>query len=456
MMRAMNKRTLALIATIIGSGMVVLDGSVVNLALPSIQNSFQARFSDLQWIVSGFLLTLSSLILIGGSLGDIYGRKKIYLIGLYGFTAFSVVCALAPNTPTLIIARLLQGAFGALLVPGGLAIINTNFPTHQRGKAIGQWSAWLALVVPIGPLVGGYVINVASWRWIFLINLPLGLVCGYLGLKNFEEGRSPGKRRVDISGATLAALGLSGITYGLIEGPAASWGGFSLVALVIGLCLMPIFVWYEHRRQDPMLPLSLFTSRNFSGANLMTFAMYGALGGFTFILPIYLQTKMGYSAFVAGLGLLPISLLLLALSSRMGALCAKYGPRFFVTVGPLVVSLAIALLINYGPGDSFVSFLLPRILLFGLGMAIMVAPLTATVMSSVSDTSSGIASGINNAVARAAGLVVVALLGLAGAQNTYKFGAVFCAILAACGGLAAYLIIQNVVRQDKTQKGSTP
>lgn len=439
----MSRKSWALVATIIGSGMVILDGFVVNLALPSISRSFSAGFSDLQWIVDGYLLSLSALILVGGSLGDIIGRKKAYLIGLYGFTALSLLCALAPNSGLLITFRIVQGIFGALLVPGGLAIINTNFPRDERGKAIGQWSAWLAIVVPIGPLVGGYIIKVASWRWIFLINLPLGIICGYLAARNFQESKNPRERKLDVTGAFLAAAFLAGITYGLIEGPGSHWHARSILPLAAGLVLIPLFVYHQHTYKDPMVRLSLFRSRNFSGSNVMTFAMYGALGGFTFILPIYLQTKLGYSSFVAGLGMLPVSVLLLMLSSRMGALSAKYGPRLFITAGPLITALAMFLLIGYSPGDKFLSFLIPRIILFGVGMAIFVAPLTATVMASVSDTSSGIASGINNAVSRIAGLVVIALLGLAGTGNTYRFSVELCAVLAAAAGIAAFFIIQN-------------
>lgn len=439
----MNKRTWALIATIIGSGMVVLDGFVVNLALPRIATGLHANFTDLQWIVDGYLLSLSALILVGGSLGDIFGRKRLYLLGLYGFTAVSLLCALAPNVRILVVARFFQGIFGALLVPGGLAIINTNFPAKERGRAIGLWSAWLAIMVPIGPVLGGYILSVGSWRWIFLLNLPLGVICGYLGTKYFAESKSPQKRRVDIRGALLAVAFLAGITYGLIEGPGDGWGVRSVLPLIVGLVLVPIFVWYESRAQDPMVSLSLFKSRNFTGSNLMTFAMYGALSGFTFILPIYLQTKIGYSAFVAGLSMLPISVLLLLLSSRMGALSTKYGPRFFITSGPLVVTLSIISLIGYHPGDGFLTFLIPRTLVFGLGMALLVAPLTTTVMASVSSESSGIASGINNAVSRVAGLVVIALLGLAGAGDTYRFSLILCAILTAIAGLASFLTIRN-------------
>lgn len=437
---------MALIATIIGSGMVVLDGFIVNLALPSIQRTFGTHFSDLQWIIDGFLLSLSALILVGGSLGDIYGRKKIYLYGLYGFVAFSLICAVAPDVNFLITARVLQGVFGALLVPGGLAIINTNFPPQQRGRAIGTWSAWLAVVVPIGPVVGGYIIHVASWRWIFLINLPLGLLCGLLGRQNFQESYSDAGRRLDLPGALLAIMSLTGITYGLIEGPADNWSILVIVSLLVGLVAMVAFIWREHRAPDPMVRLSLFKSRNFTGTNVMTFLMYGALGGFTFILPIYLQTKLGYSAFIAGLSMLPVSLLLLAFSRLAGAWSAKYGPRMFLSIGPLVTGVAMVLLLGYSPGDSFVTFLLPRTLLFGLGMAIFVAPLTASVMASVKEESSGIASGVNNAVARVSGLIVIALLGITGTGDTYRFTLILCAALAAVAGILSYAIIQNPVR----------
>jgi EmrB/QacA subfamily drug resistance transporter len=439
----MTKRTLALTATIIGSGMVVLDGYVVNLALPSMKSSFGAQFSDMQWIIDGFLLSLSSLILIGGSLGDIFGRKKLYLIGLWGFVAASLLCALSPNINFLIAARVLQGVFGALLVPGGLAIINTNFPKEERGRAIGRWSAWLSVVVPIGPVVGGYIIKVSSWRWIFLINLPLGLVCGYLAGRYFAESKDQESRQVDYGGALMAAGLLAGITYGLIRGPGSHWDAVSIVSLAAGLTLAAIFFRYEQRNKDPMVRLNLFKSRNFSGSNLMTLLMYGALGGFSFILPIYLQTKMGYSAFIAGLSMLPVSLLLLMLSSRMGALSSKYGPRFFMTAGPAVTTLSIVLLLDYSPGDGFVTFLLPRTFLFGIGMALLVAPLTATVMASVEDRYSGIASGINNAVARVGGLIVVALLGLAGTGDTYKFSLILCAVLTAAAAISSYLMIRS-------------
>jgi EmrB/QacA subfamily drug resistance transporter len=448
----MDRKTLALTATIIGSGMVVLDGFIVNLALPAISHGLHASFSDLQWIVDGYLLFLSALILVGGSLGDIFGRKKVYLIGLLGFSIGSLLCGLAPNTTALIAFRIVQGIFGALLVPGGLAIINTNFPKQERGRAIGRWSAWLAIVTPIGPLLGGYIITVSSWRWIFFINIPLALVCGYLGIKNIQESRDMTKRKIDIKGALTATFGLAGLTYGLIEGPVTKWHLQSLAPLIGGAILMVIFLWLESKEKDPMIHLSLFRSRNFSGSNLMTFGMYGALAGFMFSILIYLQTKMGYSALVAGMSLLPISISLLLLSSRMGALSAKYGPRFFITLGPLLVALSMFLLSSYQPGDSYLTFLLPRVILFGLGMALFVAPLTITVMASVSETSSGIASGINNAVSRVAGLVVIAVLGLFGTNHVYRFTTLLCAGLATVAGVAAYLLIQNKPKPIKVEE----
>jgi EmrB/QacA subfamily drug resistance transporter len=443
MMEAMSKRTLALVATILGSGVVFLDSTIVNLALPKISIGLHASFSDLQWIADGYLLSLSSLILLGGSLGDILGRKRMYLAGLAGFGVVSLLCGLSPNVGFLIGFRILQGVFGALLVPGGLAIINTNFPREERGAAIGKWSAWSGILAAIGPLVGGYIIDAISWRWIFFINIPLIIVCGLLAMKNVEESRDTRVRRIDSRGAALAALALAGITYGLIEGPADHWHPKSMTALVIGFGFMAVFAWYESRSKDPMVELSLFKSRNFSGANLMTFAMYGALSGFMFALVIYMQTKLGYSAIKAGLSLLPVSLVLLFFSSRVGGLSSKIGPRIFLTAGPLIAALGMFLLLGYKPGDSYWLFLLPRVLLFAIGLVLLVAPLTTTVMTSVQDASSGIASGINNAVSRVAGLVVIALLGLAGTGNVFRFSMALCAALAAAAGVISFFTIKN-------------
>ncbi|HET9722025.1 MAG TPA: MFS transporter, partial [Candidatus Saccharimonadales bacterium] len=388
-------------------------------------------------------------ILLGGSLGDIFGRRKVYLWGLAGFGTLSLLCGLAPNISSLIALRFIQGIFGALLVPGGLAIINTNFDRQERGAAIGTWSAWSGILSAVGPLLGGYIIDAASWRWIFFINVPLVILCGIMALKSVDESRDQRTRRVDVGGAVLAGLSLAGLIYGLIEGPVDHWRPGSLLSLIAGFALGGLFLWYESRAKDPMVHLSLFKSRNFSGSNLMTFAMYGALAGFMFALVIYMQTNLGYSAIKAGLSLMPVSLMLLAFSRKVGRLSSKYGPRFFMTAGPLIAAVGMFLLINYQPGDSYLWFLLPRVILFSVGLVLLVAPLTTTVMTAVDESNSGIASGINNAVSRIAGLIVVALLGLAGAGNMYHFSMILCVILALLAGIVSFLTIQNQAKPLK-------
>ncbi|HVO86405.1 MAG TPA: MFS transporter [Candidatus Binatia bacterium] len=438
-----TRKRLVLAATVLGSGIAFLDGSIVTLALPKIQSALNTSFSDLQWIVVGYSLSLGSLMLLGGSLGDIFGRKRIYLVGLIGFGLTSLLCATAPNVNALIAARIVQGAFGALLVPGGLAIINTNFPREERGAAIGKWTAFSGSFAVIGPLAGGYLLDVASWRWIFFINLPLIALCALLGSKSIEETKDDKPRQIDVGGAILAALALSGICYGLIHGPTTNWAPLSVISLVIGGVLTVGFLWWESVTKDPMVPLGLFRSRNFAGSNAMTLTMYGALAGFMFALVIYLQTKMGYSSLIAGISLLPVALLMAFFSSKVGRLSAKHGPRLFMAVGPLISAVAMLLLLSYSPGDRYLSFLLPRVILFGIGLTLMVAPLTTTVMTSVSDSSSGIASGINNDISRIGGLVTVAVLGILGTAQVFRFSMGLCAVLAASAGVMSLLIIRN-------------
>jgi EmrB/QacA subfamily drug resistance transporter len=433
---------LVLIATILGSAVVLLDGTIVNLALPKIAQQLHVSFAGLQWIVDGYMLSLSSLILLGGSLGDIFGRKRVYLIGLVGFGLSSLACALSPNEIALIIARVVQGVFGALLVPGGLAIINTNFSRGDRGQAIGRWTAWTSIAIVIAPLVGGSILNIASWRWIFLVNIPLIICCLVLGLMSIKEGQSNRSQHIDVQGSVITALALAGITFGLIEGPATHWKWWAIAALIAGLLAVIAFVAVERDEKEPMVDLSLFVSRNFTGSNLMTFCMYGALSGFMVALVIYLQQHVGYTSLQTGLTTLPISVLMFFFAGRVGKLSGRLGPRRFMTAGPILMGIAMATLYILHRGDNYIFHILPGILLFAIGLVMTVAPLTTTVMTSVDDDESGIASGINNAISRAAGLIVVAVLGLLGANQVFHFAIVLCASLAILAGVISFVWIE--------------
>jgi len=432
-----------LIATILGSGVVFLDSTVINLALPALSKEFGATFADLQWVVDGYMLSLASLILISGSLGDIFGRKKMYVTGLIVFGITSLLCGFAPNVATLIVMRIAQGVAAALIVPEGLAIINTNFPDDKRSVAIGRWAAWSGIATILGPLIGGYLIQTVTWRWIFFINVPIVAVCLWLGILNIQESRDDRPRTIDYLGGLLTIGYLALITYGLIEGPAMHWNMATAGSIISGIILFAFFIALEARKSDPMVNLRLFASRNFSGANIMTFAMYGALAGFFFLLIIFLQQSAGYTSIEAGLSTIPATILLLLFSGRMGVYTEKYGPRMFMTLGPIISGLGILTLVNLPHASNYLFNVLPGVLLFGIGLTLFVTPLTATVMSSVSRQDSGIASGINNAVSRAAGLIVVALLGLFGAENAYVFGTLLCAGLAVFAGVASFILIRN-------------
>ncbi|HEU4715859.1 MAG TPA: MFS transporter [Candidatus Saccharimonadales bacterium] len=451
--RDRKRQTIALIAVVIGSAVAILDGSIVNLALPKIESEWHSGYSSLQWISDAYLLSLSSLILLGGSLGDIFGRKKVYLIGVAGFGISSLLCALSPNVEVLIAMRVLQGVFGALLVPGALSIINTTFSSaSDRAHAIGKWTAWSSIAVVASPFLGGWILAVTSWRWIFFINIPLVIACYVLAHLAVDESKDKRPRRVDLVGAGLGALSLASITYGLIEGPAKHWTALEIGALVAGVLLFLLFLYCEYRRRDPMVKLSLFRSKNFSGANLMTFLMYGALGGFTFAFVIYLQAVLHYSAFMAGLTLLPISIFLMLFSGRVSKLSTIYGPRLFMTAGPIIAGLGMALLFFLKPGDSYWLGILPGVLLFSFGLTLLVSPLTTTVMAAVEKDDSGIASGINNAIARSAGLIVVAALGLLGAAHAYTFALGLCAVMACLGGVVSFVLIEKPYKPSDAAK----
>jgi len=406
-----STKTLTLIACIIGSAIVLLDGTVVNVALPTIQRALGGGLAGQQWVVNGYLLTLGSLILVGGSLGDVYGERRIFALGVCGFGVASLACALAPSIGALIAARAAQGVAGALLVPSSLAVIVNTFDDSERGAAIGSWTAWGAIAAVLGPLAGGELIAVGSWRWIFLMNIPLVIICVSLILLAIPraEPRRAGARRVDLLGALLCVAGLAGPVFALIEQPRLGWSSPAvLVPLVIGAVLLGVFVWYESRARDPMLPLGLFRLRNFSAGNVETFSMYAGLAILFLFLVLFLQQIGGYSPLQAGLATLPATVIMFGLSRRFGRLADRFGPRFFMAAGPLVAACGLLLLQRVGIRVDYVSDVLPGLLVFALGLAMTVAPLTTAVLAQTEDRA-GVASGVNNAIAR-----VAALLGTAG------------------------------------------
>jgi len=405
-----NVKRCALVAAILGSGIVFLDGTIVNVALPAIRSSLHGALSDQQWIVEAYLLTLSSLLLIGGSLGDLFGRRRVFSIGLAGFGLCSLACAVAPSNGVLIGARAAQGVAGAMLVPSTLALIMDNFEDHERAAAIGSWTAWTGITTVIGPLGGGVLVQLASWRWIFTINL-LPVVATLLLLRRLpSDSRTPG--HVDIIGAILCALGLGGPVFALIEQPQYGWGSPRVaVPLIAGLVLLVAFIAWERRSPQPMMPLNLFTVRNFAVGNLTTFTLYGGLGVATFFLVLFIQQVGGYTPVDAGLALMPITVMIFILSRRFGMLADRIGPHIFMSGGPLVAGVGLLLLLRTNADANYLTMILPGMLLFGLGMAATVAPLTATVLSSVEAGHSGLASGVNNAVARVASLIAIAAIG---------------------------------------------
>lgn len=390
-------------ATVLGSSLAMLDGTVVNVALPRIGEDLGAEVAGLQWVLSGYTLTLASLILFGGALGDRVGRRRVFVWGTVWFAGASALCALAPNVTILVAARLLQGVGAALLTPGSLAIISASFDEEDQGAAIGLWSGLGGVAAAVGPLLGGWLVEVAGWRSVFLINLPLAVAVVWVSARHVPETRDPHPpERLDVLGSALAALALGALTYGLIE--RAVW------AVIAGLVLMAAFVVVERRSRYALVPGSLFASRVFVAANLVTLAVYAALGGVFFLLLLQLQIVSGYSPLAAGVASLPITVLMLLLSSRAGRWAQIHGPRIPMTVGPLLGAGGLLLMLRIGPGASYPTQVLPAVLVFGLGLSALVAPLTAAVLGSVSSDQAGIASGVNNAVARTSQLLAVAAL----------------------------------------------
>jgi EmrB/QacA subfamily drug resistance transporter len=402
-----------LVAAILGTTVVTVDSTVVNVALPAIEDDLGGGLAGQQWTSNAYLLTLSSLLLVAGSLGDLFGARRVFALGVTGFGVTSIFCALAPTVELLVVARALQGVFGALLTPAALAVIVATFPPGERGRAVGAWTAWGGMGTILGPLIGGQLVDSASWRWIFAINVPVVLITLFLVLRVVPAGEPrAADARVDVVGAALCALGLGGLTYGLIEQPLHGWGDpMVAVPLALGAALFAGFIGWEARSPHPMLPLSLFRRRNFAAGNVETFSMYAGLGLLFFFLVLFLQQVAGYTALEAGTTTIPVTLVMFLLSTRFGALADRYGPRFFMGVGPLVAAAGLALFLGLDADVDYLTDLLPGLLIFAVGLSMTVAPLTATVLADADEHNAGIASGVNNAIARVASLIAIAAVG---------------------------------------------
>jgi len=401
-----------LVATVLGSGMAAIDATVVGIALPTIGREFHSSLGALQWVVTGYTLSLAALLLIGGSLGDNFGRRRVFCIGVAWFSLASAACALAPGTALLTVTRILQGVGAALLTPGSLAILQASFDPDERGRAIGAWSGLGGVATAAGPLLGGYLIAAASWRWIFLINLPIGALVLALSVRHVPESIDPAaSSHIDVAGAASAAAALAGVTFGLIEGPTRGWSDGAVIAmLAVGVLGAVGFLLVERASPAPMLPLSVFRIRQFTVTNAVTFIVYAALSGALFLLPIELQVAHHYTPLESGVALLPLTFVMLLLSARSGRLASRIGPRLQMSVGPVVVGAGLALLARTTTDSSYGSGVLPAVLVFGLGLAITVAPLTTTALGALPDAKAGLASAVNNDVARVGGLLAVAVL----------------------------------------------
>ncbi len=453
----------------LGSGMAFLDGTVVNVALPTIGEDLNASTGALQWILNGYTLALASLILLGGSLGDRHGRRRIFVIGVGIFTVASLLCAVSPTVEILIGARVVQGIGGALLTPGSLAMIEAAFRPSDRPRAIGAWSGLTGVASAVGPLLGGYLVQAFSWRAVFLLNLPIGALV--IGLAHHvPESRDPSAHgRLDIPGAVCGAVGLAGVTYALIEGTGKGLSASIIATGVIGVVGLVAFVVTEMRSRNPMMPLGMFSSRQFTGANIVTFVVYAAIGSFFFLLISFLQISLGYSPIAAGAATLPVTLLMLGLSARSGALAQRIGPRIPLAVGPLIIAIGLLLLTQINPGDSYVTKVLPGVVIFGLGLTLVATPVTATVLAAADQSHAGIASGINNAVARVANLLAVAALPLVanlGGERFYQPTAMtdgfhiamtVAAGLSVVGGIIAWFTISDdALKAEPKRRGQPP
>jgi EmrB/QacA subfamily drug resistance transporter len=468
-----RQQRLTLVATILGSTIVFLDSTVVNVALPAIAEDLDAGLAGQQWVVEAYMLALVSLLLVGGSLGDRFGRRRMFVLGLVGFGVTSALCAAAPSVELLVGARALQGVAGALLVPGSLAIVAASFEGAARGRAVGIWTAWTGIATVFGPAGGGALIEALSWRAIFWVNLPLIAATVALTVRAVEESRDPEAfRGADWAGIGLSAAGLGGPVFALIEQPSHGWGDPTIwIPMLVGIACFGLFVLREARARQPILDLALFRIRNFWVANLTTFTAYAGLIGGLFFVTLFLQQVAGYSPIEAGLATTPISVILFVLSPRFGRIASGTGPRAPMTAGPIVGGVGLILMMRVGSGASYVGEVLPAVLVFGLGLAATVAPLTATVLDSVEERHVGIASGVNNGISRVAGLLAIAVLGAvisaqfgasaggeAGANpltasapeastDAFHLGVLIAGLLMVAGGIVSWLGIENPERR---------
>jgi len=439
-------------AAVLGSGVAFLDGTVVNAALPAIADDLDADLAGIQWVLSSYLLTLGSLVVVGGSLGDRRGRKRMFMFGLVGFGITSLLCGLAPTIELLIGARMIQGAAAALLVPGSLAIVSASFHPDDRGRAIGAWSGLAGVSTALGPFVGGWLIDAVSWRLVFLINIPLIAAALWVTYRHVPESRDEtAEGAPDVLGGVLLAAGLAGVVFALIEGPSQGWSLLTVTAAVLGAAALAAFLAVELRKPYPMVPMGVFRSSQFSGANLATLAVYAALSALLFLLVVHLQEDLGYSALEAGSAFLPATAVMLLFSPQSGAVAQRIGPRIPMTVGPFVLAAGTLLLTRVTPGAGYLRDVLPGVLVVGVGLTITVAPLTTAVLAAVEDAHAGMASAINNAVARIAGLLAVAVIpvaaGLSGEGLSWNDGwtraLTITAVVAAAGGVVSWLTIRR-------------
>jgi EmrB/QacA subfamily drug resistance transporter len=452
-----------LTAAVLGSGIAALDATVVGIALPAIGRDFHASVASMQWVVDGYTLPLAGLLLLGGSLGDAFGRRKAFIVGTVWFALASLACGLAPDTGFLVAARALQGAGAALLTPGSLAILQASFAPDDRSKAIGAWSGLGGVATAAGPFLGGFLIGAVSWRLVFFINLPVAAAVVLIAARHVPESRAPGPPQpLDPAGAVTICLALAGLTYGLIAAAADGWTSPTvLLSLLAGVVLLAAFCLVEARSDHPLLPLGMFRARQFSAANAVTFVVYAALGGALFLLPVVLQEVSGYSALESGMALLPLTAIMLAFSARSAALSARIGPRLQMTTGPVVIAAGMLLFTRVHGDGNYLTQVLPAVLVLGIGLAINVAPLTATALAAAPAEHSGIASAVNNDVARTASLIAVAVLpvlgGLTGEAylnpvaltRGFHIAVTIAAAAAAAGGLLAALTIRNPPRRDQ-------